>query len=70
MFFSKGRQAVFFLVMVFVCAMSLVYPSWRHWYEMIFPPFFIVMAILALIAVIRPPESSTALYLGCSVSFR
>ena len=56
MFFSKGRQAVFLLVMVFVCAMSLVYPSWRHWYEMIFPPFFIVMAILALIAIIRPSE--------------
>jgi hypothetical protein len=42
--------------MVFVCAMSLVYASWRHWYEMIFPPFFIVMAILALIAIIRPSE--------------
>jgi hypothetical protein len=54
MFLWKGRQTVFFLVMVFVSAMSLIHPAWRHWYEMIFPPLFIVMAILAFIAIIRP----------------
>jgi hypothetical protein len=56
MFFWKRKQAVFLLVMLFVCATSLTHPAWRHWYKMIFPPLFIVMAILALIAIIRPPE--------------
>jgi hypothetical protein len=54
MFFWKRKQAVFFLVMLFVCAMSLTHPAWRHWYEMIFPPLFIVMAILAFLYIIRP----------------
>jgi hypothetical protein len=54
MFLWKGKQAVFFVVMLFVCAMSLIHPVWRHWYKMIFPPLFIVIAIWALIAIIRP----------------
>jgi hypothetical protein len=48
MFLWRGRQAVFFLVMLVVCAMALTHPLWRHWYEMIFPPMFVIMAILAL----------------------
>jgi hypothetical protein len=40
--------------MLFVYAMSLTHPVWRHWYGIIFPPLFIVIAILALIAIIRP----------------
>ncbi|MGH2481486.1 MAG: hypothetical protein ACRDHW_17675 [Ktedonobacteraceae bacterium] len=48
MFFWKGRQAIFLLVMLVVCAMALTHPSWRHWYEMIVPPLLIFMAILAL----------------------
>jgi hypothetical protein len=54
MFLWKGKQAAFFLVMLFVCAMSLMHLVWHHWYEMIFPPLIIVIAILALIAIIRP----------------
>jgi hypothetical protein len=50
----KGKQTVFFLLMLFMCAMSLMHPVWRHWYEMLFPPLFIAIAILALIAIIRP----------------
>jgi hypothetical protein len=37
MFLWSGRQAVFVLVMLFVCAMALTHPVWRHWYELIFP---------------------------------
>jgi hypothetical protein len=54
MFLWKRKQTVFFLLLLFVCAMSLTHPVWRHWYEMIFPPLFIVIAILALVAIIRP----------------
>ena len=54
MFLWKGKQVVFFLVMLFVCGMSLTHPVWEHWYEIIFPPLFIFTAILALIAIIRP----------------
>jgi len=48
MFLWTGRQAVFLLVMLVVCAMALTHQVWRHWYGMIFPPLFIIMAILAL----------------------
>jgi hypothetical protein len=48
-----SRQAVFLLVMLVVCAMALTHPVWRHWYEMIFLPLFIIMAILALDYVMR-----------------
>jgi hypothetical protein len=54
MFLWKGKQTVFILLLLFVCTMSLIHPVWRYWYEMIFPPLFIVIAILALIAIIRP----------------
>ena len=54
MFLWKRKQTVFFLLLLFVCAMSLTHPVWRHWYEMNFPPLFIVIAILALVAIIRP----------------
>jgi len=53
MFLWKARQAVFLLLMVFVCGMALTYPAWRRWYETIFPPVFIVMAVLALAYVRR-----------------
>jgi len=53
MFLWTGRQAVFLLVMLVVCAMALTHQVWRHWYEMIFPPLFIIMAILALDYVMR-----------------
>jgi hypothetical protein len=49
MFLWTGRQAVFLLVMLVVCAMALTHPVWRHWYEMVFPPLCIIMAILALV---------------------
>ena len=53
MFLWTGRQAVFLLVMLVVCAMALAHPVWRHWYEMVFPPLCIIMAILALDYVMR-----------------
>ncbi len=53
MFFSTGRQAIFVLVMLVVSAMALTHPAWRHWYEMIFPPLLIIMAVLALDYVMR-----------------
>jgi len=53
MFFWTYRQAIFALVMLLVCMMALVYPAWRHWYEMIFPPLYILMAIVALDYVLR-----------------
>jgi hypothetical protein len=34
--------------MIFVCAMALAHPVWRHWYELIFPPLLAIMAVLAL----------------------
>jgi hypothetical protein len=33
MFLWKGKQTVFFLLLLFVCAMSLIHPVWRHWYD-------------------------------------
>jgi len=39
--------------MLVVCAMALAHPVWRHWYEMVFPPLCIIMAILALDYVMR-----------------
>jgi len=53
MFLWTGRQAVFLIVMLVVCAMALAHPVWRHWYEMVFPPLCIIMAILALDFVMR-----------------
>jgi hypothetical protein len=48
MFLWSGRQAVFLLLMIFVCAMALAHPVWRRWYELIFPPLLAIMAVLAL----------------------
>jgi len=47
---SCGRDVkpFFLLLMVFVCAMALAHPVWRHWYELIFPPLLAIMAVLAL----------------------
>ena len=53
MFLWAGRQAVFLLVMLVVCAMALTHPVWQHWYKMVFPPLCIIMAILALDYVLR-----------------
>ncbi len=53
MFLWTGRQAVFLIVMLVVYAMALAHPVWRHWYEMVFPPLCIIMAILALDFVMR-----------------
>jgi hypothetical protein len=53
MFLWRGAQVVFLLVMISVCAMALVYPSWRRWYDAIFAPLFIAMAILALAYILR-----------------
>jgi fumarate reductase subunit C len=47
-FLWSGRQAVFLLLMIVVCAMALAHPVWRHWYDLIVPPLLIIMAILAL----------------------
>jgi hypothetical protein len=47
MFPWSGRQVVFFLAMVFVCGMAFIYPAWRHWYSLLFPPLFVVVAALA-----------------------
>jgi len=33
--------------------MALAHPVWRHWYDMVFPPLCIIMAILALDFVMR-----------------
>jgi hypothetical protein len=53
MFLWSGRQVVFLLVMFVVCAMALTHAAWRHWYHLIFPPLFALMAILALAYVLR-----------------
>jgi len=53
MFLWKGKQLVFLLLMIFVCGMTFIHPVWRTWYERIFPPLFIVMAILALAHALR-----------------
>jgi hypothetical protein len=53
MFLWSGRQVVFVLVMLFICAMALTHPVWHHWYRVIFPALFIIMAILALAYVVR-----------------
>jgi hypothetical protein len=53
MFLWTGRQAVFLLVMLVVCAMALTHPVWQHWYKMVFPPLCIIMAILAFDYVLR-----------------
>jgi hypothetical protein len=53
MFLWTGRQAVFLLVMLVVCAMALTHPVWQHWYKMVFPPLCIIMAILSLDYVLR-----------------
>jgi hypothetical protein len=53
MFLWSGRQAVFLLMMLAVYAMVLIHPLWRHWYEMVVPPLYIIMAILALDYVMR-----------------
>jgi fumarate reductase subunit C len=47
MFLWKGRQAVFAVVMIGVCAAAIINPTWRRWYEFIVPPLIIVMGILA-----------------------
>jgi len=53
MFLWTWRQAAFLLLMIVVCAMALIYPAWRHWYEIIFPPLFLLMLIMAIGYVIR-----------------
>jgi hypothetical protein len=53
MFLWTGRQVVFFLVMLSICAMALTHPAWAHWYHVIFPPLFIVGAVLAFAYVLR-----------------
>jgi hypothetical protein len=53
MFLWSDRQAVFVLVMLFVCSMALTHPVWQYWYEKIFPPLLIIMMIMALDYVLR-----------------
>ncbi|MGI9101723.1 MAG: hypothetical protein ACR2IF_04680 [Terriglobales bacterium] len=53
MFLWTGRQAVFFLVMLAVCIMAITNPVWRYWYEKMFPPAFVVIAILSAAYVVR-----------------
>jgi hypothetical protein len=53
MFLWSGRQAIFLGLMIFVCAMTLAHSVWRHWYELIFPPLFAIMAVLALAYAMR-----------------
>ena len=53
MFLWKASQAIFLLLMVFVCGMALTLPAWRRWYETISAPVFTVMAILPLAHVLR-----------------
>jgi hypothetical protein len=48
MFLWSGRQAISLLLMIFICAMALAHPVWRHWYELIFPPLLVIMVVLAL----------------------
>jgi hypothetical protein len=44
-FLWSGRQAVFLLVMLVLCAMALTHSVWHHWYEKIVPPMCIIMVI-------------------------
>ena len=53
MFLWSGKQAIFLLVMLGICAMALAYPTWRHTVELIFSALCIVMAIMALDYVLR-----------------
>lgn len=53
MFLWSSRQAVFVLLMISVCALALINPSWRVWYHIIVPPVLIVMMFLALSYVLR-----------------
>lgn len=46
MFLWSGRQIAFVLVMIVVCGMALIYPAWRHWYNLFFLPLFVVVAVL------------------------
>jgi hypothetical protein len=53
MFFWSGRQAVFILAMLVVCAMALTHTVWQYWYEKIFPLLLIIMMIMALDCAMR-----------------
>jgi hypothetical protein len=47
MFLWSGRQVAFVLVMLAVCGLALLYPAARHWYDLLFPPLFLIVAALA-----------------------
>jgi hypothetical protein len=53
MFLWKGKQAVFAVLMIGVCAGVLAHPTWRRWYELMVPPMIIILAFLAFRFVLR-----------------
>jgi hypothetical protein len=53
MFAWSGRQVVFVVLMLAACAMALVNPAWRHWYNLVVPPLLLVMMFLALSYALR-----------------
>ena len=53
MFLWSGRQAIFILVTLGVCAIALSRPAWRHTFGLTFSALCIVMVIIALDYVLR-----------------